>query len=55
MEFFHVKEGNDGIRTFLEDKGYIVTAKITRQDRLANDYIFAKPSILSQNMSYDIT
>jgi len=55
VEFFHVKEGDDGVRTFLEDKGYIVTAKITRPDRLANDYIFAKPSVLTQNMSYFIS
>lgn len=55
MEFFHVKEGDDGVRSFLEDKGYIVTGKVTRQDRLANDYIFAKPSVLSQNMSFYIT
>ncbi|XP_026822819.1 uncharacterized protein LOC113560896 [Rhopalosiphum maidis] len=52
VEFFHVKEGDDGIRTFLENKGYIVTGKVTRQDRLANDYIFAKPSVLTQNLSF---
>lgn len=52
VEFFHVKEGDDGVRAFLENKGYVVTAKVARQDRLANDYIFAKPSVLAQNMSY---
>ncbi|KAF0767768.1 star protein [Aphis craccivora] len=55
VEFFHVKEGDDGVRTYLENKGYIVTGKVTRQDRLANDYIFAKPSILSQNVSFYVT
>lgn len=55
MEFFHVKEGDDGVRTFLEDKGYIVTAKVTRQDRLANDYIFAKPSVITKNISLYVT
>ncbi|XP_050423715.1 uncharacterized protein LOC126835279 isoform X2 [Adelges cooleyi] len=52
VEFFHVKEGDDGVRKFLEDKGYIVTGKVTRDDRLANDYIFAKPSVLKQNISF---
>ncbi|XP_050523899.1 uncharacterized protein LOC126895745 [Daktulosphaira vitifoliae] len=52
VEFFHVKEGDDGVRKFLEDKGYIVTGKVTREDRLANDYIFAKPSVLKQNISF---
>lgn len=55
MEFFHVKEGVDGIRTFLENKGYVVTANVTRRDRLANDYIFAKPSVLTQNISFHVT
>ncbi|CAI6361075.1 unnamed protein product [Macrosiphum euphorbiae] len=55
VEFFHVKEGDDGVRTYLEDKGYIVTGKVTRQDRLANDYIFAKPSALTQNLSFYVT
>jgi len=55
VEFFHVKEGDDGVRTFLEDKGYIVTGKVTRHDRLANDYIFAKPSVLTQNLSFYVT
>lgn len=55
VEFFHVKEGDDGVRTYLENKGFIVTAKVTRQDRLANDYIFAKPSVLTQNISFYIT
>ncbi|CAH1738172.1 unnamed protein product [Aphis gossypii] len=55
VEFFHVKEGDDGVRTYLENKGYIVTGKVTRQDRLANDYIFAKPSVLSQNLSFYVT
>jgi len=55
VEFFHVKEGDDGVRAYLEDKGYIVTGKVTRQDRLANDYIFAKPSSLTQNLSFYVT
>jgi len=50
-----VKEGDDGVRAYLEDKGYIVTGKVTRQDRLANDYIFAKPSALTQNLSFYVT
>ncbi|KAL4084838.1 hypothetical protein QTP88_027722 [Uroleucon formosanum] len=55
VEFFHVKEGDNGVRSYLEDKGYVVTGKVTRQDRLANDYIFAKPSALKRDVSFYIT
>lgn len=42
VEWTHVKEGKDEIRTFMDKKGYTVFSEVTNDQLLANDFIFVK-------------
>uniref|UniRef100_A0A8D8RJD1 Protein Star n=1 Tax=Cacopsylla melanoneura TaxID=428564 RepID=A0A8D8RJD1_9HEMI len=42
VEWTHVKEGKDEIRSFMEKKGYTVFSEVTNDQLLANDFIFVK-------------
>ncbi|XP_037077368.1 uncharacterized protein LOC119098518 [Pollicipes pollicipes] len=45
VEFRHVPEGKEAIRTLMESKGYEVNSEITHFDDLANDFIFQKKEL----------
>lgn len=45
MEFNHVSAGKDGLKKFMEDKGYVVVGEVTNAQGLANDFIFVHQSL----------
>ena len=42
VEYVHVKEGKEAVKTFLEQRGYELKGEITLETHMAYDMIFAK-------------
>ncbi|RXG51209.1 Protein Star, partial [Armadillidium vulgare] len=49
VEFSHGKGGKEGLKSFMESKGYKIYTEVTFKGGLANDFIFYHPHLLSQN------
>jgi hypothetical protein len=46
VEFIHDKEGKEEIRNFMAHQGYEVVTEVTHPMWLANDFIFAKKTLV---------
>ncbi|RXG51476.1 Protein Star [Armadillidium vulgare] len=49
VEYIHGKGGKEGVKSFMESKGYKVYAEVTFKGSLANDFIFYHPQLLGQS------
>lgn len=46
VEYIHDKDGESGVKDFMESKGYIAHQKVNNPQNLANDIIFVKQGLL---------